>query len=185
MKDVEFISILMLLILEKDFVGFPQYKIDELYAKYDFSLDELPEDEVALGLQDQDNAHENSLNFTKEDIASFEERFGKTIKFILSMENHNNCITNHKKRLFTDFYSLWAALVFDVTLIEKGAEVSAQIYESFISKIDEAYVWAKEGKELKDLDAGVQIYYANSTGAATEIEPRKQRHKALLEYANQ
>lgn len=185
MKDVEFISILMLLILEKDFVGFPQYKIDELYAKYDFSLDELPEDEVALGLQDQDNAHENSLNFTKEDIASFEEKFDQTISFILSMENHNNCITNHKKRLFTDFYSLWAALVFDTTLIEKGAEASASIYENFISKIDEAYILAKEGKELKDLDAGVQLYFVNSTGAATEIEPRKQRHKALLEYANQ
>jgi hypothetical protein len=41
MKDVEFISILMLVILENKFVGFPQWSIDDLYAKYDFDLAEV------------------------------------------------------------------------------------------------------------------------------------------------
>ena len=45
MKDVEFISILMLVVLEKKFIGFPQIEIDALYAKYDFEIDELSDNE--------------------------------------------------------------------------------------------------------------------------------------------
>lgn len=185
MKDVEFISILMLLILEKDFVGFPQHKIDELYAKYDFNLEDLPEDEVALGIQDEDSLHENIAGLTRENIETFQAEFDAAIDFVMQMESHNQCITKHKKRLFTDFYSLWAAIVLDSTFKDMGPEPAAEIYDDFISKIDDAYVLVREGNQLNNLEHSVQVYYGNSTGAATEIEPRRQRHGALLTYANQ
>ena len=102
------------------------------------------------------------------------------IKLILS-----DCITNHKKRLFTDFYSLWVALVFHEEIMERGVETIANLYEQFISLVDEAFVKTRAGENLNELPQSVQTYFGNSTGAATEEEPRKLRNTALMEYVNE
>jgi hypothetical protein len=180
MKDAEFVSILMLVILEQRFIGFPQHKIDELYAKYDFVLDEIPEDEADLN--DLDEVEFDGI--TKELIQEFETKFNKILSFISKMEEHNQCVTKHKKRLFTDFYSLWSALVFDEEIMEKGVEKIAELYEGLISLVDGAYVKTKAGDSLDDLPYSVQSYFGNSTGAATEEEPRRLRNMALMEYVN-
>lgn len=182
MKDVEFVSILMLVVLEQRFVGFPQYKIDELYAKYDFVLDELPADEVDISIEASEDGAEGDINITREEIDVFEKEFNSIKGFISEMEKHNSCITRHKKRLFTDFYSLWSALVFDKELFGVGAQRLAEIYEKFISQVDGTYLLARDGGSLASVPLCIQTYYGNSTGAATEEEPRKQRNFALLEY---
>ena len=183
MKDAEFVSILMLVILEQKFVGFPQHKIDELYAKYDFDLDEIPEDEAELN--DLDESEVEFDGVTKELVNEFEQKFSTIVEFITAMEDHNNCITNHKKRLFTDFYSLWVALVFHEEIMERGVETIANLYEQFISLVDEAFVKTRAGENLNELPQSVQTYFGNSTGAATEEEPRKLRNTALMEYVNE
>lgn len=182
MKDAEFVSILMLVILEEKFVGFPQHKIDELYAKYDFNLDEVPEDEAELNALDDNEIEFDSI--TKELIEEFENKFEKIINFICKMEEHNSCITNHKKRLFTDFYSLWAALAFHDEIMGKGVQKVAELYDNLISLVDDAYVRTKAGESLNDFPQCVQSYFGNSTGAATEEEPRRLRDTALMEYVN-
>lgn len=181
MKDTEFVSILMLVILEKKFIGFPQHKIDELYAFYDFKEDDLPEDEAELSLLDEGESIFDGV--TRETISEFEAEFKFIISFIADMEEHNSSITNHKKRLFTDFYSLWAALAFDGDIRALGVEKLAGIYEEFISSIDSAYILTKLGESLDEFPQSVQAYFGNSTGAATEEEPRRQRHISFLDYA--
>lgn len=180
MKDVEFISLLMLVILENNFIGFPQWKIDELYAKYDFVFNELPDDAIDLDLEDNLN---NPDGFTKDIIQNFLSDFERTRSIIEEMENINNCITTHKKRLFTDFYSLWCALAFENDLDDMDADKLAKIYDDFISQVDTAYSLTKDNKPIDDLPDNVQIYYKNSTGAATEIENRQKRHEAFISYA--
>ncbi|MBW5291213.1 MAG: hypothetical protein Rsou_0375 [Candidatus Ruthia sp. Asou_11_S2] len=76
MKDVEFISILLLVILEEEIVGFPQDNLDELYAKYDH-LDELDEDHV-----------------DKED--SFNSKFKSVKRFITKANTCHNTFTKDK-----------------------------------------------------------------------------------------
>ena len=178
MKDAEFVSILMLVILEKEFVGFPQDSINELYAKYDFNLNEIPEDEAELNVLDDIEFE----NITNDFVQDFEVKFSKIVGFIREMENNNNCITKHKKRLFTDFYSLWAALVFNEELMDKGVKEMSEIYAKLISEIDELYLKAKSGAPLDSLPKCVLNYFNNSTGAATEVEPRKQRNMAIMDY---
>lgn len=184
MKDAEFVSILMLVILEQRFIGFPQHKIDELYAKYDFVFDEIPQDEAELNDFDEGEDEIEFDGITKELIQEFEARFIKIINFISEMEAHNSCITNHKKRLFTDFYSLWSALVFHEEIMDRGADKIAELYEDLISLVDGAYAKTKAGESLDDLPHSVQSYFGNSTGAATEEEPRRLRDTALMEYVN-
>lgn len=191
MKDAEFISILMLTLLENRFVGFPQHKIDALYAKYDFDLNSLPEDEAELNFL---STEENSELFialesgdyvtTKEEIENFETKFNEIITFITAMEKHNSCITLHKKRIFTDLYTLWTIIAFEADLVSThGPEKIAEIYHEFMSEVDQYFADTKDGKDLKNYSTDIQTYYSNSTGAATEEEPRKSRHASFVEYA--
>lgn len=181
MKDVEFISVLMLVILENDFVGFPQSRIDELYAKYEFDLDELPQDEAELDLLDESD--NNFFGLTKETIESFEVEFKEILNFINDMEEHNQCISNHKRRIFTDLYTLWSVLAFNKNdVMPMGADTVAEKYEKFISLVEECIALVKEGQSTEHLPEQVRIYQANSTGATTEVEPRRRRHKGLLSY---
>lgn len=179
MKDVEFVSLLMLVILENDFVGFPQWKIDELYAKYDFIVSDLPDDAIDLG---QEENLDNPYGITKDVIRDFSEKFSKIREIISEMEEFNNCITAHKKRLFTDFYSLWCAIAFEDTISAIAAPRLAEIYNDFINQVDTAYERSKNEESIDQLPEQVQKYYKNSTGAATEIEYRRNRHEAFISY---
>ncbi|KZZ28883.1 hypothetical protein A3753_11875 [Sulfitobacter sp. HI0082] len=180
MKDVEFISILMLVLLEEDYVGFPQSHIDELYAKYDFEEDQLPENEV--GLEESDASEWLEVDFTKEKLKRFEDKFSKARGLLKSLEDTNNCISKHKRRITTDLYSLWAAIVFDEGIINADPERLAAKYNEFISGVYLAYEKVKNDESIEHLDPDVQVYFYNSTGAATEVELRKKRSRALIAF---
>ena len=181
MKDTEFVSILMLVILEKKFVGFPQWKIDELYAKYDVSYDEIPVDDAEDSYSD-DEYDPDFSEITQENINCFEAKFESVRELINQMESTNSCISYHKKRLFTDLYSLWCLLVFEEDIAKLGHEVLAKKYKDFIEKIDNLFVQGKQGEIDSSTPKSLQVYYANSTGAATEEEPRNKRHESMKEY---
>ena len=180
MKDVEFISILMLVSLEKEFVGFPQFAIDNLYAKYDFSIDELVETEADIEFsEDEDEATPRT---TKEDISNFEKEFEECRGVLAKMQEHNQCISNHKRRITTDLYSLWAAISMDEKVRAITFSELAEKYDTFMTGVEEAFALTKAEEDLGHLDAEVQSYHINSTGAATEVDYRRKRHQALTAY---
>lgn len=180
MKDVEFISILALVLLEKDFVGFPQSYIDELYAKYDFDEAQLPESEADL--EDVETDDWPDSEFTKDDLKNFEHAFDKARSTLKAMEAHNQCISKHKRRITTDLYSLWAALVLDEEVGSMNAISLADTYITFMESVYKAAELIKNDKPINELDINVQVYFNNSTGAATEIELRQKRHGALTQF---
>ena len=180
MKDIEFISILMLVGLEREFVGFPQFEIDKLYAKYDFDINELAETEADIEFnEDEDEATPKT---TKEDILNFGNEFDEYRELLANMEEHNQCISNHKRRITTDLYSLWSAICLNEDVRAVSLSKLAVRYDAFMTGVEEAFALTKAEKDLSHLDAEVLSYHVNSTGAATEVEYRKKRHQALTDY---
>lgn len=180
MKDVEFISILMLVTLEKEFVGFPQFAIDNLYAKYDFNIDELAETEADIEFsEDEDEATPRT---TKEDISNFEKEFDECRSLLSKMQEHNQCISNHKRRITTDLYSLWAAICMNEDVRAVPFSDLAEKYDTFMTDVEEAFALTKAEEDLSHLDTEVLSYHINSTGAATEVDYRRKRHQALSAY---
>jgi hypothetical protein len=182
MKDVEFISILMLLILEKRFVGFPQSDIDVLYGRYNFELSELPDNEDDLELDPDDD--DPYLFLTKEDVEAFENRFSYLKDFVSKMEEENQCITHHAKRLTTDLYSLWALLALSNIADNRTPQEMAGIFDSFLSQVDEVFVAVKQGDDITTYPDVIMTYTYSSMGAATEEDHRKKRHDSLLSFIN-
>lgn len=171
MKDVEFISILALIILEKDFVGFPQERIDELYAKYDFNEDELKyEDEVALDTDDYD------IDFTREKLETFLEDFNST-KDTLRNILDEDLLGLVSSKLMTYFYTLWTLVAFNRDEVNKKVDIVEKL-KKFFSLVNE------QMKDPTKLDSPSQVltFYTNAVGAATEVEPRKNRYNALKEF---
>lgn len=171
MKDVEFISILALILLEKNFIGFPQEKIDELYAKYDFNEDELKyEDEVALAPEDYD------IDFTREKLETFIEEFNET-KNTLQTLLDQDLLDLVSPKLMTYFYTLWTLVAFDRDKIIDKAKITEKLKKFFL-------LVNEQTKDPTKTDSPSQVltFYTNAVGAATEIEPRKNRHNALKEF---
>lgn len=171
MKDVEFISILALIILENDFIGFPQEKIDELYAKYEFNEEDLKyEDEIS------ETTEEYDINFTKEKLENFIENFNKT-KNILKELLDEELLELVSPKLMTYFYTLWTIVVFDKDKIVDKTEIIKKLKEFFIL-VNE---YTKDPIQT-EYPQQVLSFYTNAVGAATEIEPRKNRYNALKEF---
>ena len=157
-----------------------QSHIDELYAKYDFEVDQLPDDEVDLDDLEDDELQE--IDFTKEKLIEFNNVFTKIREFLKKLEAHNQCISKHKRRITTDLYSLWTALALDSELIQMDHQKIAGKYDAFMTDVSDAFQLIKEDKAIDGLDGDVQSYFNNSTGAATEVDLRKKRHTALTSY---
>lgn len=84
MKDVQFISELIIAMFSEECVGFDQDDIDTYYAEFDAPEEEKPD-------------------FITED---FEAEFHRLRDFIVECNEHNNCV-NEFARNFMHFYSLW------------------------------------------------------------------------------
>src|SRR5699024_10513910 len=98
MKDVEFISILMLIVLEKNFVGFPQEALSELYLKYDKIIQDGEEPEL------------EDFIFTQDIADAAVTRFNLIKSFMKEIEDKTSLLSStfFKKKNTTHLYSLWA-----------------------------------------------------------------------------
>ncbi len=174
MKDIEFISILMLVVLEKQFVGFPQSTIDELYSKYDEVIAE--DDEPAY----------QDFSFLQADADAAKNRFTKIKSFIQKIQEETQLLTAKffRKKTTTYLYSLWAYFA-----INEIADMDARlpnVLKGFFEKLET--LAGKDSTEYAALIAGdssyeeVKKFHENSTGAATEVALRKARHDALTNY---
>jgi hypothetical protein len=113
MRDVQFISELMIMVVTNQTRGFSQDEIDEFYAEYE-SPEDLPSFESIV----------------------FEEKFNKVRDFMSEMEGLNNCISIYAKN-FMHFYTLWSYVSKNIDVLDK-TETSTK-YLSFMScLVDEA-----------------------------------------------
>lgn len=162
MKDVQFISELMIQILnEGGVIGFDQELIEEYYANYD-------------------TPNEFDVNFSEDD---FIERFEIVKNTILEIENFNQCITNYAKSS-THFYTLWSILSSEKSLLE-NSELLAKRFEMFM-KI--AFEISNSENQLELVEKNGDSYKApfsyieNARGANTEQPQRLQRFNILKNY---
>lgn len=202
MKDVEFISILMLVILEDKIVGFPQSALDGLYEKYESVDSQDSEDEFFKTNsfdpvnESNDEVDDRQIAFD-EQLASYEtpidnsEEFELKLsiikKFISDFNLSSNLIMENKifgARRTTHIYTLWTYLV--LKMIPSDIQIFKNKYENLFDILGqlqktEASQWPDLGIERTKLDLVIK-YLGYSTGASTEEPQRKGRLDALIDF---
>ncbi len=159
MKNVQFVSELLLIIIEKNVCGFDQDHLDEQYALLD-------------SLEENESFDEDEYNTEKKRVK----------KILAEMEAHNGCVTNHARTAF-NLYSLFALVALEPSL--PAAVELAVSYNSFMETV-EVFRNAEEPEELvNDPQKPVAhwdvayTYFLNTKGANTEEPQRKARLTAL------
>lgn len=150
MKDVQFLSELMINTITKEAQGFSQDEIDEYYAEYDSPNEDVP-------------------NF---DEQAFENHFSDLRDYLLLMDDHNQCINTYARN-FMHFYTLWNLITKHE--IELSADGLATKYADFMKEC----ITIKKEQIIEDNDNPIMKYASNSVGANTEFPQRKARLEAL------
>jgi hypothetical protein len=160
MVDSQFISELMLVVLEKSILGFDQDMLDELYAKYDETS------EIA--------------SFSEDD---FRSQFERTKTILLAMEKQGKVVTQWAKG-FGAFYTLWAVITLHsedgidpVPLAVRYAAFMKQVEELSSQKNLEAFLRQDTSQQYR---LAFQ-YFDNARGASTDLAQRQARVDALRE----
>lgn len=201
MKDVEFISILMLVILEEKIVGFPQSALDALYEKYEaMGLQESEEEFFNKKSFESDNKSDQptddqiafdeqvaSYESPSDDVEEFETKFSKIKLFITSLNLTSDLVTDSKvfgARRTTHIYTLWSYLALetipsDMITFKSKYEELFSIFET-LQKTDVTN-WPSLGIDHNKQDL-VSKYLSNSTGASTEEPQRQGRLDALKQF---
>lgn len=153
MKNVQFVSELIMIVLENKIVGFDQGYIDEVYAKYD-EIEELQE----------------SGDFSFED---FTKRLSEIKQFINDVDMHNESISKYASGSNNNFYTLWAYIHLNNP---QNPVDFAVAYDAFMEKVSKV-------KEMQDagevIEEDVLNYSNNSKGAVTDLPQRRERLLAL------
>ncbi|TDS66182.1 DUF262 domain-containing protein [Myroides indicus] len=153
MKNVQFISELMMIILENTIVGFDQDHIDTIYAQYD-EIEELQE----------------SGDFSLEE---FINRLSYIKQFILAVDNHNVAIKKFASGSNNNYYTLWAYIHLNNP---QDSVAFADAYDVFMTKVSQVKEKQEAGEEIEE---DVLKYYDNSKGAVTDLPQRRERLLAL------
>lgn len=156
MRNVQFISELLLTILENKIVGFSQDYLDEMYAKYD-----IPDDTVD--------------NF---DLDSYRIQKARVKEIIGRMNQVNNCIDIYGKTS-NNLYALWALIALNEDRIT-NIDAFAVNYSNFMQQV-QTFIEAQTSEESIPQE-GLEnqfTYYLNSKGAATELPQRSNRLNSL------
>jgi hypothetical protein len=157
MVDIQFVSELLLVILENRMLGFDQDLLDELYGKYDEPLEISPD-------------------FDEDD---YRVRVGKVRGYIAKMEEHNNCISQHAKGL-ANFYTIWSVIALEDNLPEPN--ILANSFKSFMEVVEELNEQGIANVMLRDdVQRNQQhlTYLSHLTGATSNLPARQERYKAL------
>lgn len=154
MKDVQFISELVICSIESNPQGFSQDDIDDYYANYDSPEEDTP-------------------SFDKE---GFENCFISIRDYLLQMNQSNQCIELYAKN-YMHFYTLWSFVSKHIQ--HQDPTNLASSYADFMGK-----VFSIGREDIVDREATVEkdpymTYAANSVGANTELPQRLARLEAL------
>lgn len=156
MKDVQFLSELLLVTLKGKISGFDQEEISEYYADYD-------------------NPVETNPDFDEVDVKT---RFATSRNFLVEIEKKNSAVSKYA-RDSKDFYSLWSLVNLNKDRLP-DATVFAEKYAAFMEIVNNF----KNELFLKEENTNCYRehykYYINSIGANTEPPQRIGRHEALI-----
>jgi hypothetical protein len=159
MVDSQFISELMLVVLEGEMMGFDQDTLDELYAKY-----EDPSDSIA-----------------EWDPEAQIKRFSEVKTYLLQMNSEKAIVETYAKG-FGHFYTLWALIVLAKSL--PTPKKLAGSYSAFIQKVQKLAAQEDLDLFLRNAKKGeyalALTYLNNSRGASTDLGPRLERARALM-----
>ena len=154
MADVQFLSELLLVVIERRLKGFDQRQLDEAYGRYDD-----PDDGI--------------LEFTTDEIAT---KFAAA-KLKLRQIVEADAGVKASLKTLANVYTLWSLIVLDGVADLLPAEL-ARRYLGFMDLVAEfqrnPLRAAAEGLELE-----AQKYAVNLSGASTDEKPRRDRFDAL------
>jgi len=153
MVDVQFISELIGIVIDRKIIGFDQEYLDDLYARFE-DLEELD-----YGFQEE----------------GFIETFDAVKIFISEMERHNQSITNFADT-FTHFYTLWGVISLKNPPLATAPDI-ANKYLNFIQEVSTISLISNPSSP----NPAVLNYANNAVGASTEFPQREARHDALIE----
>jgi hypothetical protein len=162
MKDAQFISELLLLLIERRQVGFDQQSLDAAYANYD-------------------DIEEADLPINEDDIR---EQLADAKQYLLDMQEANGCIKGYAATLAA-FYTLWAAVVLHREVLGEAGPF-ARVFADFRQKVQELESAADRAAILQGPD-GLRYKWASEfldgyRGASTDLGPRTKRLEALLAF---
>lgn len=151
MRDVQFVSELMLVVLENSIRGFDQDVLDSKYAEYD-------------------DPESGAFDFDK---TAYESEMTRIKDILEAIEQENNAVTKHAKSV-TNFYTLWSLIALHTTEIDDDVQSLAQRYSTFMDDVKQA-----SADDQSPSNANVAAYLNNSLGASTDLKQRRERLKAL------
>jgi hypothetical protein len=157
MVDIQFISELLLVVLENHMLGFDQDVLDEFYVKYDELSEITPE-------------------FDEDD---YRARVGKVRGYIVKMEEHNKSISEHAKG-FANFYTIWSLIALEDNLPEPN--ILARAYKSFMEDVEKVNAQGIPDLMIQgnaQLNRQHLAYLTNLTGATSHLPARQERYNAL------
>lgn len=159
MKDVQYISELLSVLIKNRILGYDQNILDGLYAEYDSPQETL----------DDFNERE------------FYENLEVVKNYILQMEHYNQAITRYAKGL-GNFYSLWSFVVLNRRHLN-SPETTADRYAEFMGKVA-TLTKSKDIKHLREL--GEEQYsnaykYLNNSVQANSSQTRRGIRNTILE----
>ena len=161
MKDVQFLSELLIVVLKNDISGFDQEQIDEYYAAYDDlsdTVEEIDDEKVT-------------------------ETFVKTRRYLVDMEKANKCISLFAND-FKNFYTLWTIVVLKFNSLPEPT-VFSELYSSYMAEVsnlkDPEILDKYVQSELTPKYASTVKYYQSGMGASTEEPQRRARFEAISE----
>jgi len=163
MRDVQFLSELLIVLLKGHDGGFDQNEINEYYANYD----------------DLDDLNDLGIPFDEEKV---KQQFEATKRYLLVLE-HEAAIVSNYARDFTNLYSLWAIVSLHYDKLQPAKEF-ADKYSAFMEEVNryknEEYLAKVISGDAEPSSAESLKYYQNSTGASTEPPQRHERNNVLL-----
>ncbi len=155
MRDVQFISELLMVILENKISGFSQDHINEIYAKYE-------------------NLSESEFDFEEDSYLKNKERIRKYLEL---MEAENKAISEYGTTL-NNFYTLWSLVALRGDALPKAEEL-AKKYINFIKKVNSMNDEVNPNKLKSSYEKLAHQYYFNSKGASTDLKQRTERFTIL------
>lgn len=173
MRDMQFISELIILLIDNRIIGFDQDKLDASYAR----LDEFntPEYEDALDAKYAllDEPDQNDAFFSESDIRTKLKDIKKIISKLLDKDLEIKKITG----ILSHFHTLWSLLAInDYYKTFSSIDEFAEKYLQFIKDV------ADINKEIDSSNIYASEYLKNFRGAATDKNQRLHRYEAIKNF---
>ncbi len=157
MKDVQFISELIAMTIEKKIFGFDQDHLDEIYATYDDPS--------------------KTQDFI---VDEYTENKNRIIKYIQDLIIIDNSILNKFISINYNLYTLWNLILLHEDLMPPNE--FAPVYSKFISEVNKHKKNANEADHDVNENDPIWLYHTHSTGATTDHGERLGRYNALKDY---